>query len=75
MKKFTTFILACATALFLLLSTSIIRADEPPNPGGGPGSGDLPVGGSSPLGGGLIILVTLGAGYSLRKVFKSNKFE
>lgn len=75
MKKLTTFILACATALFLLLSSSVIMADEPPNPGGGPGSGDLPVGGASPVGSGLVILMTLGSAYLARKVYRAKKFR
>ncbi|MBN1338112.1 MAG: hypothetical protein JXA03_02250 [Bacteroidales bacterium] len=60
--------------LILILSLSPLFiagtfADEPPNPGGGPGSGDLPVGGSSPLGSGIAILLSLGAGYGIRKAY------
>ena len=44
-------------------------ADEPPDPGGGPGEGDLPVGGGAPIGGGLIILASLGAAYGAKKVY------
>lgn len=73
MKKLTTFFLTATLALFFLLSSSVLWADEPPNPGGGPGGGDLPVGGGSPIGSGLVILLTLGACYTGRKVYKFGK--
>jgi len=45
-------------------------ADQPPDPGtGGPGNGDIPVGGS-PIDGGLVILISLGMTYGFRKVYK-----
>ncbi|OQX77565.1 MAG: hypothetical protein B6D61_06935 [Bacteroidetes bacterium 4484_249] len=44
-------------------------ADQPPDPGGGPGSGDDPVGGGAPIGGGLIVLLSLAIGYGAKKVF------
>lgn len=75
MKKLTTFLLAATTALFLLLSTSVLRADEPPNPGGGPGTGDLPVGGSAPVGSGLVIMIGLASAYAARKIWKYDKFN
>lgn len=62
--------------LFITLSPLFshqVFADEPPNPGGGPGSGDLPVGGGSPIGSGLVILLSLGAAYGLRKTFHWKK--
>ncbi len=54
---------------FTFLLGHVAFADQPPDPGGGPGSGDLPVGGGSPVGGGLIILASLGAGYGARKIY------
>lgn len=48
-------------------------ADEPPNPGGGPGTGDLPVGGSAPIGGGILLLMTLGTAYGAGRIFKWRK--
>ena len=56
-------------AAFLLVPLSTVFADTPPDPGGGPGSGDLPVGGGAPIGGGLIIMAALGAGYASKKIF------
>ena len=48
-------------------------ADQPPDPGGGPGAGDLPVGGESPVGGGLVILASLGAVYGARKAYSMHQ--
>ena len=62
------FRLFVALSIFTLTSLYSI-ADEPPDPGGGPGSGDLPVGGGAPIGGGLIILASLGAAYGAKKVY------
>ena len=56
-------------AVFLLVPLTTVFADLPPDPGGGPGSGDLPVGGGAPIGGGLIILMVLSAGYGAKKIY------
>jgi hypothetical protein len=45
-----------------------VFADQPPDPGGGPGSGDPPVGGGSPVGGGLVYLLIMGAVYGYNKL-------
>ncbi|MCD4734730.1 MAG: hypothetical protein K8R53_01680 [Bacteroidales bacterium] len=58
--------------LFLSLSPFFLTnllADEPPNPGGGPGGGDLPVGGGSPIGGGIALFVILGTIYGTGKTY------
>jgi len=47
-----------------------IYADQPPDPGGVPTG--QPVGGS-PIGGGLAILVSLGAAYGGKKFYDSKK--
>ena len=58
---------------FSLLATTIF-ADQPPDPGtGGPGTGDIPVGGGSSIGGGLIMLLTLGVAYGSKKFFEIRK--
>ena len=70
------FLLICA--LLLAASPFFIPdlfADEPPDPGGGPGSGDLPVGGGNAIGGGLIILATLGAAYGIKRVYDFRSSE
>ncbi len=58
--------------LLFLCFTLISKADLPPDPGtGGPGTGDDPVGGGSPVGCGLIILISLGVSYSSYKIYKN----
>jgi hypothetical protein len=44
-----------------------VFADQPPDPGGGPGGGD-PVGGGSPVGSGLIYLFVMGGIYGFNKL-------
>lgn len=62
------------TLLFsLMLSLPSVFADEPPPPGGGPGSGDPPVGGGTPVGEGLVLLIAMGAGYASKKIFQIRK--
>ncbi len=64
-----------ATTIVLTVSF-VAMADQPPDPGtGGPGSGDLPVGGGSPIGGGLIMLLSFGAAYGLKKVYDIKKIH
>jgi len=74
MKKFITSILI---VLFFTTTPFIsnIFADTPPDPGGGPGSGDQPVGGGAPIGGGLVVMLVMGAAYGAKKTFFLNKEE
>jgi hypothetical protein len=58
---------------FTFLATSLF-ADLPPDPGtGGPGTGDIPVGGGSSLGGGLFLLFAMGIAYGSKKYFDMQK--
>jgi hypothetical protein len=74
MKKIITSILII---LFFTATpfVSNVFADVPPDPGGGPGSGDQPVGGGAPVGGGLIVMLVMGAAYGTKKTFFLNKEE
>lgn len=73
MKKQLYIILLISTMTFFVQS---LMADEPPNPGGGPGSGDLPVGGASPLGEGLLFLAGLASLYLGKSfIFRKKKPE
>jgi hypothetical protein len=74
MKKIITSILII---LFFTATpfVSNVFADTPPDPGGGPGSGDQPVGGGAPVGGGLIVMLVMGAAYGTKKTFFLNKEE
>jgi len=58
-------------AAFVLTAPLFIMAQEPPHPNGGaaPGDENVPVGGGAPIGSGTLILITLAAAYSGRKVY------
>lgn len=62
----------------LMLSPFLISdvySDLPPDPGtGGPGTGDIPVGGS-PLDGGLVLLISLGITYGFKKIYSRKNQE
>ncbi len=63
-------------ALIFLFAFSAIFAQngDPPEPPGSHGqTGNQPVGGGAAIGGGLFILILLGAGYGARKYYISNK--
>ncbi|MBN2175078.1 MAG: hypothetical protein JW731_13170 [Bacteroidales bacterium] len=64
--------LLLTTILAIVFSIGAM-ADQPPDPGGGPGSGDDPVGGGSPVGSGLVIMLVMGAGYAAKKAFNMHK--
>lgn len=47
---------------------------DPPSPGGGHGqTGNQPGGGAAPLGGGIAVLLTLGAAYGAKRVYDAKK--
>jgi hypothetical protein len=72
MKKLFTSILVF---VFLFAGPFVLNifADTPPDPGGGPGSGDLPVGGGAPIGGGLLLMFAMGAYYGIKRVIQARK--
>ncbi|MCB0805740.1 MAG: hypothetical protein KDC05_08060 [Bacteroidales bacterium] len=74
MKKFLTVCFVVLLFLLVPVFTGQLSADNPPDPGGGP-TGD-PVGGGSPVGSGLVILMSLGATYGMKKIYNlKNKIQ
>lgn len=71
MKKIISKIFVGAMLIGAISFCNNVYADAPPDPGGDP-TGD-PVGGGSPIGGGLIILLSLGAAYGSKKFYDSKK--
>jgi len=70
MKNITKFLMA---ALFVacVFTTSVFAQDPPPPPNGGHGGGGNQVpGGGAPIGSGIVLLITLAAGYGAKKVFQ-----
>jgi hypothetical protein len=53
---------------------AMAQGPPPPPPGGGHGAtGNQPAGGEAPIGGGIAILLTLGAAWGGRKVYQAYK--
>lgn len=74
-RKIISIYLLLVSLMFSPFLMNDLLADQPPDPGtGGPGTGDIPVGGGSPIGGGLVILISLGVAYGFKKVY-SGKFR
>ena len=55
----------------LILAIGALEAQPPPPPD--PGGGDIPIGGTLPIGSGAIILITLGVGYAARKAYQARE--
>jgi hypothetical protein len=72
MKK-TLFI--CLTVITMVLSPLFLQAQNPPHPNGGnnPGGNNTPVGGSAPINGGITLLLVMGTGYGMRKIYRQRK--
>lgn len=73
MKKIITISTVTLVLFLCTVLTTPLFADQPPNPGGGPGGGDDPVGGGAPIGSGLVMLIGLGIAYGAKRTFHSNK--
>ena len=74
MKKVIVSLIAVLLFICTPLLMNNVFADLPPDPGsGGPGTGDLPVGGGAPIGGGLIIMAAMGAAYGSKKLYDGRK--
>jgi len=63
------------TALFTLFTYNGFSQGPPPPPSGGHGQSGNQTGGNAPIGGGLFILLGLGAAYGGKKLYNMNKEE
>ena len=61
------------TSIIFFLFVFVSLADAPPPPGSGPSGTDPPVGGGTPIGSGIVLLISLGAGYGIKKVYNVRK--
>ncbi len=75
MKKYLKLLLL--TLVISLFSVSVHAGTNPPDPPGHGETGDQQAGGGAPIGGGLFILLGLGAAYGGRKLYqmKTEKLE
>ena len=67
--------LILAATFVIFLSAGLMAQTGPPDPPGGHGGSDDVPGGNAPIGGGLIILLGLGAAYGGKKVFDLMKMD
>jgi hypothetical protein len=63
------------TVFFITFTVALNSLIGQPMPGGDPSGGGInpPVGGYAPIGSGLIILLSLGAGYGSKKLYNARK--
>ncbi len=75
MKKLLS-IFTLMVIMFLMTSPAFSQSanSEPPDPGGNP-TGETPVGGGAPIGGGTFILLALGAAYGGKKIYALKEEE
>lgn len=71
MKKMFRYLIILAFLAGPLISTQVM-ADEPPPPPDPGSEGDVPGGGAS-IGGGLLVLLSLSAGYGLKKLYEARR--
>ena len=72
MKKII-FNLLVISFLILVPVFAATASAPPPPPPGGPDPGDAPIGGTAPLGSGIVMLLTMGAAYGAKKVYDARK--
>ncbi len=76
MKKIINNILKAFVIVLMISIAYILEAQPPPPPGGSSGTGNNSgnsQGGNAPIGGGLFILLGLGATYGGRKLYQMRK--
>jgi len=61
--------------VFAAISSFALLAQAPPEPPENAGSQGGPVGGGAPIGSGIVLLITLAAGYGAKKVFTGMNSE
>ncbi len=62
-----------AIALVILVPVILSAQPLPYDPGIGGGTASNPVGGGAPIGGGLLIMLSLAIGYGTRKIYEARK--
>lgn len=70
-KYFNTMIISVLLITGVALSVPASAQAPTPPPVGGTGDGDQPIGGTAPVGGGILLLLSMGAGYAIKKVYNA----
>jgi len=58
---------------YIMVPFILSAQPQPWDPGVGGGEGNNPVGGGAPIGGGLLILLSLAIGYGSKKIYDARK--
>ncbi|MBK6346900.1 MAG: hypothetical protein IPF68_13370 [Bacteroidales bacterium] len=75
-KYFKILMLAAIVSAGLTLSAPAVAQTPPAPPAtGGNNSGDNQIGGNAPIGGGVLLLITMGVGYAIKRVYSSRSEE
>ena len=76
MKKFFKIVMFSAIVSACIFSVDQASAQAPAPPAtGGNNPGDQPMGGHAPIGGGMLFLIAMGAGYAVKKVYANKTAE
>ncbi len=74
MKKLFKFFIVLAFLVMPFFSTQVTAGGQPPPPPDPGSEGDQdPYGGGAPIGGGLLILLSLSGGYGLKKLYDARR--
>jgi hypothetical protein len=73
MKKVIINLIIVISFIIVPVITATASAPPPPPPPGDPDPSDIPIGGSAPVGSGLILLLSMGAAYGVKKVYDARK--
>ena len=73
MKKAIVNLIITGLLIVVPVIITCASAPPPPPPPGGPGTGNLPIGGSAPIGSGLIMLISMGVAYGAKRVYDARK--
>lgn len=69
MNKILKLIIITAIVIVPLLTATASVPPPPPPPGGG----DIPIGGTAPVGSGVVILVSMAAAYGAKKIYDARR--
>ena len=75
-KRIKQFSIVLLLTFFMGINLTVLAQGPPPPPGGGHGeTGNQNAGGDAPIGGGIAILLSMGAAWGGRKVYQAYKKE
>jgi hypothetical protein len=73
MKKIIINLVVISFLILVPVFAATASAPPPPPPGGPTPGEDAPIGGTVPIGSGIVMLITMGAAYGAKKVYDARK--